>query len=262
MCLIIFAYRAHPGYHLLMASNRDEFHRRPTAPAAFWADRPGLLAGRDLEAGGTWMGITRGGRFAAITNYRDPSRAAVTARRSRGELTLNWLTSEQPAAQWLARQQVDESEYAGFNLLFGDRDGLWYWSNSNRERGDHGGTRRLAPGLYGLSNASLDTPWPKVELGKAHLRTLLDGEVDHTRLLAAVADRRLADESALHPLGLREVMDRQLSAQFIDAGPYGTRSSTTLLWGNDGSVRWRELSYRAGGAPGGERTAAFTVTVA
>ncbi|GAB3285118.1 NRDE family protein [Parahaliea aestuarii] len=253
MCLIIFAYRTHPRYPLLMAANRDEFHARPTAAAGFWRERPDLLAGRDLQAGGTWMGITRGGRFAAITNFRDPARS-TPAPRSRGELPLDWLDSAEPAPAWLARQSGQAAQYAGFNLLFGDRTTLWYWSNANG-----GGQRELEAGIYGLSNASLDTPWPKVELGKARLRALLEksGDIDHGALLEVVQDRRLADTAALAPLGLGEAMDRQLSAQFICAGAYGTRSSTTLTVSGDGAVDWRETSYDAGGRQSGVRREHF-----
>lgn len=253
MCLIIFAYRVHPRYPLLMAANRDEFHQRPTAAAQFWPEWPQLLAGRDLQAGGTWMGITRRGRFAAITNFRDPSRSAP-APRSRGELPLDWLTGHEPPARWLQRRAPDAGQYAGFNLLFGDRDGLWYWSNA----GDRGQCA-LQPGIYGLSNASLDTPWPKAELGKTRLARLLEGEISHAKLLETVQDRRLADAADLHPLGLREAMDRQLSAQFIRTPDYGTRSSTTLIWDADHRVSWREHSYDAEGCERELRREAFAL---
>lgn len=254
MCLIIFAHRVHPGYPLLLAANRDEFHARPTAPAAFWEDRPHLLAGRDLSAGGTWMGITRGGRFAAVTNYRDPGRNGA-APRSRGELPLAWLDGDDSAGACLARIAARRDDYAGFNLLLGDRDGLWYYSNAATGEDP----RRLAPGVYGLSNAVLDTPWPKVELGKARMRELMSGPVDHRALLGVVQDRELADPAALHPLGLREEMDRQLSAQFINAGDYGTRSSTTLLWDSAGGIDWREHSYDREGVEHSRVTESFTV---
>lgn len=253
MCLIIFAYRTHPRYPLLMAANRDEFHRRPTAPARFWPEHPQLLAGRDLQAGGTWMGITRGGRFAAITNFRDPSRSAA-APRSRGELPLHWLTGRDSPAQWVAARQHLAPEYAGFNLLFGDCNALWYWSNS----GD-GATGELKPGVYGLSNASLDTPWPKVDLGKARIKALPPDTVNHEGLLSCVWDQELADPAALHPLGLSEAMDQQLSAQFIRTGEYGTRSSTSLIWRDDGLVSWQERSYDARGDERGRQDENFTI---
>ncbi|TXS93942.1 NRDE family protein [Parahaliea maris] len=241
MCLIIFAYRVHPEFPLLMAANRDEFHRRPTAATQFWPELPQLLAGRDLQAGGTWMGITRQGRFAAITNFRDPSRSAA-APRSRGELPIAWLEGREAPAPWLESRLAAADQYAGFNLLFGDRSGLWYWSNA----GDRG-RRPLEPGIYGLSNASLDTPWPKALLGKARLEKVLEQEISHEALLDTVQDRSLAEPEDLHPLELREAMDRQLSAQFIRTPEYGTRSSTTLTWSEDDRVSWQEHSYDAGG---------------
>ncbi|WP_116368032.1 NRDE family protein [Parahaliea mediterranea] len=262
MCLIIFAYRCHPDYPLLMAANRDEFHARPTAASGFWPARPHLLAGRDLQAGGTWMGITRGGRFAAITNFRDPSRSAP-APRSRGELPLDWLDGQEPPRQWLARRAEQAGQYAGFNLLFGDRHALWYWSNAGG-----GGQRALAPGLYGLSNASLDTPWPKVELGKQRLQNLLvrgnkvgkKGELQlHEALQDIVQDRRLAAPDALAPLGLGEAMDEQLSAQFICTSAYGTRATTTLAVSRAGTMDWRETSFDASGRESGSHRERFTL---
>ncbi len=241
MCLIIFAHRVHPDYPLLLAANRDEFFSRPTAASSYWPEHPQLLAGRDLEAGGTWMGVTRDGRFAAVTNFRDPQ-PRTAAPRSRGELPLAFLTGSQDAATTLATIKDRADQYAGFNLLLGDSDGLWYFSNA-----EGGAPRSLAPGIYGLSNASLDTPWPKVELGKARMQGLTTGPVTHDQLLATVSDERLADPARLHPLGLRETMDRQLSAQFIRAGNYGTRASTTLWRDAAGAGSWRELSFDASG---------------
>jgi uncharacterized protein with NRDE domain len=256
MCLIILAHRVHPGYPLLLAANRDEYYRRPTQPARFWEQQPQLLAGRDLEAGGTWMGVTRDGRFAAVTNYRDPSRTAP-APRSRGELPLAWLASDVPgrAEDCLAQIAGRGAQYAGFNLLLGDAGGLWYCSNVGAA-----GVRRLAPGFYGLSNASLDTPWPKVLLGKARMQALLGVPADHAQLRRAVQDRELARPEDLHPLGLREAMDQLLSAQFIHAGAYGTRSTTTLWWRTDGLLSWREHSYGADGAETGVMQEDFAVT--
>jgi len=237
MCLIIFAYRVHPEFPLLLAANRDEFYARPTAPSAFWNERPELLAGRDKQAGGTWMGVTRGGRFAAVTNFRDPARTEP-APRSRGELPLDWLLGAKDASDWLAGLDTRRSEYAGFNLLIGDGDGLWYYSNAGAR-----GPRQLAPGVYGLSNASLNTPWPKVELGKARMAALLSGTIDHSRLLRTVHDRHVAAAEDLHSHGLRESMDQLLSPQFIQTEQYGTRSSTSILWHDSGHISWRECSY-------------------
>ena len=160
MCLILFAWRMHKDYPLVIAANRDEFHARPTERLAFWQNRPDVLAGRDIEAGGTWMGITRSGRFAALTNYRelaDRDRAG----RSRGLLVSECLTDEAPAEASVTRATAEGEAYRGFNLLAADREALWWTSNRGA------GPLRLAPGLYGLSNHLLETPWPKVVRGRS-----------------------------------------------------------------------------------------------
>jgi uncharacterized protein with NRDE domain len=244
MCLLIFAHRVAREYPLVVAANRDEFHARPTARADFWPDHPQLLAGRDLEQGGTWMGATRQGRFAAITNYRDPARTAP-APRSRGELPLEFLVGEDSADSYMRQLRVRAGDYAGFNLLLGDGQELWYYSNSAADNDPH----LLAPGIYGLSNAQLDTPWPKVKAGKRQLETLLEAEpdLDHDSLAAVVADRGTAAPRELMALGLDGEMDQVLSSQFIVTSSYGTRSSTTLWRTFDGTSHWRELSYDPSG---------------
>ena len=245
MCLLIFAHRVSGAYPLVVAANRDEFHARPTARSDFWAEHTDLLAGKDLEQGGTWMGITRKGRFAAITNYRDPARTAP-APRSRGELPLQYLTGRQGPRDYLQAVAARAEEYAGFNLLLGNGHELWYFTNSVPEA--ERAPRCLPPGIYGLSNAQLDTPWPKVTLGKKHLQALLDnGPLTHDALAAVVGDLQLAQPDALHPHGLASEMDLLLSAQFIVTDLYGTRSSTTLTIGSDGGASWRELSFSARG---------------
>jgi uncharacterized protein with NRDE domain len=242
MCLLIFAHQVSPDYPLLVAANRDEFHNRPTAVSDFWPDEPQLLAGRDLQQGGTWMGVTRGGRFAAVTNYRDPARTAA-APRSRGELPLDFLLGSLPPEVFLDSVAGRAQEYAGFNLLVGDPNELWYFTNSNGAA-----ARRLVAGVYGLSNARLDTPWPKVELGKSRLLSLLSGNgISHDTLLNVVDDRQLADTCALREHGLDGSMDPLLSAQFIVSGAYGTRSSTTLWIDAHRQAHWREYSFNAQG---------------
>lgn len=243
MCLIIFAHRMNPGYPLLVAANRDEFHARPAAASRFWTDHPGLLAGRDLEQGGTWMGVTRSGRFAAVTNYRDPARTAP-APRSRGELTTGFLTGAASPQAYLEGIAPNAGEYAGFNLLLGDRQALWYFSNNCP------GPRQLPPGIYGLSNARLDTAWPKVELGKRVLAASPDSSFDHDQLASSVSDRQPAPLQDLGQHGLEGDMDQLLSAQFIVNDLYGTRATTTLRLGSDHRAHWRELSF----APDGSET--------
>ena len=166
MCLIAFAWRAHPDYPLVVAANRDEFRHRPTQAAHWWDDAPGLLAGRDLEAGGTWLGVTRSGRFAALTNRRDPA-GQVRDAPSRGALVLRALTEDETPAHTLARIAASPQRHAGYNLLAGDLTGLCVLDNAS------GAVRTLAPGLYGLSNAFLDTPWPKLTQARARLADAL-----------------------------------------------------------------------------------------
>ena len=241
MCLLIFAHRASPQYPLVVAANRDEFHARPTAPSGFWEDHPQLLAGTDLEQGGTWMGVTRDGRFAAVTNYRDPSRTAP-APRSRGELALHYLTGRQGPQDFLTDLAPIAPEYAGFNLLVGDRNNLWYYSNSAAEADSE--PRCLPPGVYALSNASLNTPWPKAESGRAKLQQLLaTGNPSHKELSTVVADRHPADPNTLQLQGLDSAMDQVLSAQFIVTEHYGTRSCTTLWTDNNRALSWQEQSF-------------------
>ena len=261
MCLLIFAHRVDSQLPLIVAANRDEFHARPTAASHFWSDHPQLLAGRDLELGGTWMGVTRGrsspggavggGRFAAVTNYRDPARTAP-APRSRGDLPLDFLTGTERPADYLQKLQRAADDFAGFNLLVGDCDELWYFANSTQAAERQ--PQRLEPGIYGLSNARLDTPWPKVELGKQRLVELLaTGALDHDGLASVVADPSLAEAGTLQQLGRDGEMDRLLSAQFIVTGSYGTRSTTTLWLDQQGSGSWRESSFDARGQLTGQR---------
>ena len=254
MCLMIFAHRVSPDYPLVVAANRDEFHDRPTAPSEFWPDHPALLAGRDLQQGGTWMGVTRSGRFAAVTNYRDPA-GAVDAPRSRGDLPLTYLAEELEPRAYLEDLTARSNDYAGFNLLVGDRESLWYFSNN-----DKGHPRKLPPGFYGLSNAMLDTPWPKVELGKARLGALLDeGTLCHESLANVVADRALADSDRLARLGLNGAMDPLLSAQFIVTDTYGTRSRTTFWIDGQARAYWREQGFNSKGMAVHEQLKEFTL---
>ncbi|TDG15553.1 NRDE family protein [Seongchinamella unica] len=245
MCLILFAHQVSADYPLVVAANRDEFHSRPTAPAHRWPEHPGLLAGRDLQAGGTWMGIHSNGRFAAITNFRDPDRTRA-APRSRGELTTRFLLTDTGAEDFLAGLMTSVDDYAGFSLLLGEGDELWYYSNSGKGSGAL--PRPLAPGVYGLSNALLDTPWPKVELGKQALSRVLAGDViNHDELAAVVGDRQLASEEQLHPQGLDGEMDQMLSAQFIVNPAYGTRATTTCWRDSAAAYHWREQTIAASG---------------
>lgn len=240
MCLILLAHRAHPDYRLVVAANRDEWFRRPTAPAGFWPDAPEVFGGRDLEQKGTWLGITRGGRFAALTNYRDPANHRADAP-SRGHLVSGFLSVATTPEAYVAALAPDAARYNGFGLLVGDGDSLCFYSN--RE----GVIRALAPGIYGLSNHLLDEPWPKVRRGKAQLSDLLEKGVDEERLLRLLDDTDIADDHELPATGVGLERERQLSAMRILAGGYGTRSSTALLVREDGDVRFVERSFSEDG---------------
>ena len=236
MCLILIAHRAHPVYRLVVAANRDEWFRRPTAAAAFWPDAPGVFAGRDLEQSGTWLGVTRSGRFAAITNFRDPGSHRPQAP-SRGRLVSDFLRSDREPADYLEQLLPDAEAYNGFSLLIGDGAKLWYLSNRESE------IRELAPGIYGLSNHLLDAPWPKVRLGKAGLTAQLEGSVNAETLLALLDDTRAAPDGELPRTGVSVEWERKLSSLRIIADGYGTRSSTALLIGADGQVAFVERSF-------------------
>jgi len=196
MCLILFAWNTNPKHHLVVAANRDEFFKRPSAPAGFWPEYPGLLAGKDLKAGGTWLGITAAGRFTAITNYRDLSNIKADAP-SRGELTLDYLTSSSSPRQYLESIAKVADQYNGFNLLVGDLNELFYFSNIE------GQIKKLEPGLYGLSNHLLDTDWPKVDRGKQLLNQVVKSDqVSPSDMLAILANDELSPDDMLPNTGI------------------------------------------------------------
>jgi uncharacterized protein with NRDE domain len=252
MCLILLALDSHPDYSLIVAANRDEFYERPTAPATFWSDAPSVLAGHDLQAGGTWLGIDRRGRFAAVTNYRQ-GQHEPPAPRSRGHLVRDFLTSSMDAEEYMRGVERDAALYNGFNLLAGDSRRLCYFSN--RE----GRTRVLSPGVYGLSNHLLDTAWPKVISGKTALEALVRrGEPELIEaLLELLSDHSRPTDDLLPRTGVGEAWERLLSSAFIASDVYGTRSSTVLLVGRNDSVTFVERTFAAGGSPGELRQVAF-----
>jgi uncharacterized protein with NRDE domain len=247
MCLILTALDSHPDYSLVVGANRDEFYDRPTAAAAFWPESPWILGGRDLKAGGTWLGIDRRGRFAAVTNYRQGEREPA-ARRSRGLLVSDYLAADIDVHAHIDRAERDAARYNGFNLIAGDARELLY--SSNRE----GRTRALGPGIYGLSNHLLDTAWPKVTSSKSTLHALLSGGGSELipSLFALLSDRREAADEALPRTGISLGWERLLSSAFVASREYGTRSSTVVLIGRDGGVMFVERSFGPGGAPAGE----------
>jgi uncharacterized protein with NRDE domain len=243
MCLILLAHGAHPDYPLVIAANRDEYYERPTARAAFWPDQPHILAGRDLEGMGTWLGVTLQGRVAALTNFRD-RRERKTDAPSRGTLVRDFLVSEQAPREYLEEVATRASDYNGFNLLAGDIDGVFYFSS--RE----GAVQQVAPGIHGLSNHLLDTPWPKVARGKQRLRAALELGPNPETLLDLLHDREAAAADELPDTGVGADMERVLSPALIVSPQYGTRASTAVLFGEDGSVSFSERTILPGGEHG------------
>ncbi len=240
MCLVLVAYRAHPDLSLCVLANRDETYDRPTAPAAFWDDAPEVLAGRDLSKGGTWMGVTRAGRFAALTNVRDP--AARREGRSRGEIVRRFLTGQESPPELAA--SLDRASYPSFNLLCGTPDALYSL------RDDAPGATPITPGVHGLSNHRLDTPWPKVETGMRRLTALLARPASPgvAELFGLLDDRGIYEDADLPHTGVPIEWERPLSAAFIRTPAYGTRCSTVLCVHVTGRVAFEERSFDREGA--------------
>ncbi len=241
MCLVAFRWQPGASTPLVLLANRDEFYARPTRQPHHWAEPAGLFAGQDLQAGGTWMARHSDGRWGLITNYREwPPKPGP----SRGQLLLDYLGRPHTAREYLTALQPSAGQYAGFNLLLGDRHGLFYFSN--RE----GRVRTLAPGLYGLSNHLLDTPWPKVERLKRTLAQGLESGADDPSLLALLRDPTGAPDPALPDTGVGLALERRLAPIFIHSPDYGTR--TTTLWRQhaDGQLEWQEQHFDDRGALG------------
>lgn len=237
MCLIFLSLDQHPRYKLILAGNRDEFHHRPTAPAGFWPEAPDLLAGRDLEANGTWLGVTRKGRISLLTNFRDPANISATAP-SRGHLVSDFLIREQRPKEYVHDVASRGSRYNGFNLIVGTPDELWYYSNYGN------GVQPLAPGFHGLSNHLLNTPWPKVERGKALLQPVLqEKEILADQLFEILYDEQRAPDDRLPETGVGVERERVLSSMFIKSPNYGSRCSTVVLVDRNNHVQFSERVY-------------------
>ncbi|NJD31753.1 MAG: NRDE family protein [Gammaproteobacteria bacterium] len=243
MCLLVLAWMKHPRYRLVVAANRDEFHDRPAAPLGWWNDDARVLGGRDLRAGGTWLGLTRDGRFGVVTNYRDLEAAPAADSPSRGRLVPEFLAGDSAPGSFVRRLNGSASSYAGFNLLVGGPDALHYFSNR-----DAGGPRELAPGIYGLSNHLLDSPWPKLVRTRERFAALLAADdVDATALFDLLADRERAGPAGLPDTGLSPEWERVLSSPFVVNERYGTRCSTVLLLGQDARTVVHERRFDATG---------------
>ncbi len=255
MCLIVFAYKYHPHYPLILTANRDEFYERPTSKAHFWDDLPDLLAGRDMKYGGTWMGITRSGRFAAVTNFRERAEFGEHPL-SRGLMVKDFFTSHETPETFLRGIMPREEEYNGFNLLVGDLTSFIYYSNRSRRM------QVLKPGIYGLSNHLLDTPWPKVVRSRQAFVEAIEGSdsVDMDRLSNILYDRTPTEDDELPDTGFDIEWERVLSSPFIISPAYGTRASTTLLIDNNGHVDFTERSYTGPEDSGSTIHHEFTIT--
>jgi uncharacterized protein with NRDE domain len=237
MCSIFLAFESHPKYRLVVAANRDELFERPTAPAGFWDGEPEILAGRDLRGGGTWLGVGSDRRFAAVTNFRDPN--APSGKLSRGKLVHDFLLGVQKPELFLSRLKRNAEQYSGFSLLVANGDELCYYSN----RGP--APRQLPPGVYGLSNHFLDTPWPKVARGTESLKTIVaaDDDIVLKDLWAVLADDQVAPDEDLPDTGVGLEVERALSPVFILTPGYGTRSATVVLSEYDGATVFCERTF-------------------
>ncbi|MBW1997015.1 MAG: NRDE family protein [Deltaproteobacteria bacterium] len=238
MCLLVFALRSHSCYDLVLAANRDEYYDRPAEPASWWPDAPHLLSGRDLKGGGTWLGITKGGLLGAITNYRDPKSSKVGAR-SRGLIVREFLLGGHDPESYLEWLKPRAGSYNGFNLLIGIRDRVFWYSNVEADYFE------LEPGIYGLSNSLLDTPWPKVDRAKQLLAGLLENcrEIPEQKLFEILADRAIPDDRDLPDTGVGLERERILSPIFIRSPGYGTRCSTVILIDREGRTTFVEKTF-------------------
>jgi len=237
MCLIFLSVKNHPTYKLIIAANRDEFYNRKTAPAHFWEDHPNIVGGRDLEASGTWMAMNKNGKISLVTNYRDPANINPKAP-SRGQLVSDFLVNANSPKEYLTGLSQRASHYNGFNLLMGNPDELWYLSNYRK------GIQKLEPGVYGLSNHLLDTPWPKVQRGKEKFgKTIGDSVIEPDTLFDLLYDEQLAEDQVLPNTGIGLDRERALSSMFIKTDGYGTRCSTVILVSQDNQVLFSERVY-------------------
>lgn len=241
MCLILFSFRHAPGYRLVLTGNRDEFLARPTAPLAYHYDDDGILCGKDLRSGGTWLAIAEDGRMGAITNFRDPARV-MPAAPSRGEIILDYLRSAESAKDFLSCLNREAAQYNGFNLLLADNDNLFSYSNITTK------IEKLEPGIYGLSNHLLDSDWPKVTRGKKLFQECIESRshIDIEALFKMLTDSFIPDDTELPETGVGLTWERILSPLFIHSSDYGTRSSAVVIITEDGLVRFDERSYTHG----------------
>jgi len=241
MCLVNFHFQEHPVYKLIVVANRDEFYERPTAAAGFWKDYPTILAGRDLVHMGTWLGVKRDGRFAALTNYRDPNEAK--GRFSRGEIVRDFLANGEAPVDFIQTLAKNKGYYGGYNVVVGDGSQLFHYNNILDEMNE------IRPGTHSLSNHTLNTPWPKVAKGKKQLGDSVrscPGEVQIDSLFDIISDQTIAEDQHLPNTGVGLEMERLLSPLFIKSPNYGTRSSTVLLIDKEHNITFVERTFHEG----------------
>ena len=237
MCVLFIAFKRHPKHPLIVLANRDEFYDRPTARAERWKDHPHVTAGRDLVAGGTWLGIADGARFAAVTNYRDPSR--VDGAMSRGRLVGDFLICDATPKAYIEGVAGSGNEYSGFNLIVGSGNELYYFSNATTAP-----PKQLSPGVYGLSNHLLNTPWPKVSNGLSAFQELIsDDPFSRQKGFELLANEKLAADSELPDTGVGIDKERSLSPIFVRTPIYGTRSSTIVISNSEGDLELEERVF-------------------
>jgi len=239
MCLIYLAWKHHPHYKLILAGNRDEFYERPTREAGFWKDNPNLLSGKDLKGGGTWLGVTKDGKFSAITNYRDPRNIKKNAP-TRGHLITNYLSVEESPKNYFMNIRDRLDHYNGFNLLLGSVDALYYFNNIKKK------LTSLDKGIYGLSNAFLNSPWPKVTDGLNDFQSIISGTFNDDHLFDLLTDTRLSTDERLPNTGIPFELEKKLSARFIRTELYGTCCSTVLTIDQHDNVSFTERVYPVG----------------
>jgi uncharacterized protein with NRDE domain len=236
MCLILFALQQHQDYPLIVIANRDEYYARPARSAHWWPDRPGIFAGRDLQARGTWMGVNRNGRFAAVTNVREPG-GMDAGEKSRGELPTLYLDGGENPQTYLENLHRDSAGYSGYNLLLGDRNELWFGSNRDS------GIRKITPGVYGISNGGFDEDWPKLSSGKLALEEVLSGTIDEHKLMGILTDNSIAGDHELPSTGVELDIERLLSSRFIRSPQYGTRACSVVTIDSSNRVSFTEQNY-------------------
>ncbi len=238
MCMILISYKIRQDFPLVIAANRDEFYERPTAPMHFWQDHQEILAGRDLKANGTWIGFTRSGRFAALTNYRDPGSLIADAP-SRGDIIPRYLESKKSGESFLSHFSSEAERYNGFNLLVGDGESLFWFSNREKK------IICLNPGTYGISNHLLNTPWPKVKQGTKALESVMSaqGPVNPEDLFSILKNQSVPEDALLPDTGVGITWERILAPIFIQSNSYGTLSSTLVIMDRQGTLNIIERSY-------------------